>query len=299
MRLVTSLIVENMSLNSIFPDKLNFLQRFLRSNQTIYSVVLLGGLGNRLFQVAAIYALSRSHGTKFSLFPEYINHNPHSDKSYEMFYGDFIYDDAPEFVKEVEPDFEFGIFRNLPRMRENTLFHGYFQSEKYFKSYEDEIRSMFGPSPLQESAILDRLGNLTGTAFLHVRLGDYLSDEKYLIPLNDYYQECLVDLEKNAKPERILIASDDETKCKVMYPFLSEYEYIKCPDEIETLHTMTLCGCGGICTNSSFSWWGAWLNNSSRKRIYMPSTWIKDTRYKWDDIFIDGAIRVAIGKNTN
>lgn len=254
----------------------------------IYSSVLNGGLGNRLFQIASIYGLSLDHKANFKIYPEYCDENPHSDLNHERFYKKFLVTKTKPLHYYQEPFLEPAVFQQIPKPRKNMLFEGYFQTEKYFKNYRLEIVSLFGPSSEEKKIIAEEYGDLSNAWFLHVRLGDYLQSKMHYVELGLYYEICLDKITKSSTKPRILISTDDKEECIKRYPFLSNFEFISETDEVKTMHIMSLCERGGICANSTFSWWPAWLNESPNKTIYMPKPWFYETKFRSDDIYFDG-----------
>ena len=118
--------------------------------------------------------------------------------------------------------------------------------------------------------------------FIHVRLGDYFHDSNILNNVglleNNYYERAYNNF-KNMDYENIYIMSDEIEKVKGILSFLKDDKnIIYIYDEMETIYTMMMCEYGGICSNSTFSWWGAYLNknfnDSFDKKFIFPNKWI-------------------------
>ncbi len=259
------------------------------ASSPIYSVVLQGGLGNRLFQIASIYGLSCSHQSQFVVRNEYCHSNSHSSRTYERFYRPFFSERQYAFEKYVEPQFAALSYREISFRDKNTLFEGFFQSERYFLAVRKKIAKLFGPTRSELREIKQRHGNLEQTIFLHVRLGDYIGNALHEIDLSDYYLDCLEDVHSKFPWARVLVSTDDEDRCMEALPFLKRYDFLKEDDEVMALYTLSRCGLGGICANSTFSWWAAWLNRSPEKQVYLPDTWLNDSRYCQAGIQMGGA----------
>ena len=144
-------------------------------------------------------------------------------------------------------------YNKLP-YRNNVLLSGYFQSEKYFIKYKDEIKKLLTPAVTAD---------ITGDTAVHVRRGDYINSHHYCqLWETDYY--CLADYEGV-----VLVFSDDIAYCRTFFN-LCNFTFIENPDEIYALAVMMLCR-KHIIANSSFSWWGAWLSGSDD--VTAPAQW--------------------------
>tara|TARA_R100000008_G_scaffold64141_1_gene41249 strand:- start:47 stop:808 length:762 start_codon:yes stop_codon:yes gene_type:complete len=231
------------------------------------SCELAGGLGNYMFQIAAGYTLAKKNDDEFSVdfdlavqihkninnYKENILRKVKNEKSNVKYYyqeNNFTYEKLP-YVK-------------------NLLLKGYFQSEKYLdrelildlysidsKSYE-HITNYYLP-------LLDKNTSVS----LHVRRGDYLDKVDRHPPTELSY--CENAMNHYGSNYNFLVMSDDIEWCKknitgdnVVF-IEGEYDYID-------LWLMSLCQ-HNIITNSSFSWWGSWLNQNKNKSVIAPKVW--------------------------
>jgi hypothetical protein len=115
--------------------------------------------------------------------------------------------------------------------------------------------------------------------FLHIRRGDYLHplNWHHYVDLDKYYERALSLFPSGA---HVVVCSDDLSWCKsvlpLRYPFIGADKWVWfAGDEYETLSAMMGCTLGGICANSTFSWWGAYLGQRQEKIITMPDLWIQ------------------------
>jgi hypothetical protein len=247
------------------------------------------GLGNRLFQVAFIYSYAKKYNKEYGYIEN--QNNPHSTLNYlEKIYPfmNKILIESPNVYQE--ESHKCISYVNIPNYQEDTIFNGYFQCDQYFREYKSEIQNLFLlPSlehPLPHNSI-----------FLHVRRGDYLYSPNHYIDLTLYYIKCVQFLNIQKEKNYVLyIVSDDIEYCKrdlsrIINKLVSNVIYVEGLNEIETLSLMKECKLGGICANSSFSWWGAYLNPNPDKLVFFPSQWFRNPKYQeWpNEIAFEGS----------
>ena len=154
-------------------------------------------------------------------------------------------------------------------------FIGYFQSELYFKAYKNDIMNTFTlPIKFQENVKRKntKIVNHPLSVSIHVRRGDYMNIQSvhYIQPI-EYYENAI----KHYNPKSLfVIFSDDIEWCKKQGVFQSLANKVYVTGEIDynDLYLMSLCK-HNIIANSSFSWWGAYLNLNRKKKVVAPSTW--------------------------
>ena len=238
------------------------------------TVRLKGGLGNQLFQIAAAKSLALSKGGDLTIdmnnvgAPSELSHNK------PQFYLDNIFRNIKVEPKAAEAELyneSHYHFQELPKW-DNICLHGYFQSEKYFKEHESEIRTMLKADQKTEEYLQSKYGEVLSkdnTVSLHVRRGDYIGKEQFH-PIVDksYYEQAI---EKNSGAT-FLVFSDDISWCKDNLPEGPEYVFVEGNKDYEDLYLMSKCA-HNIIANSSFSWWGAWLNENKDKQVTAPSVW--------------------------
>ena len=151
---------------------------------------------------------------------------------------------------------------------DNTAIEGYFQSYKYFEYYKDEILKEF----TFKDEILDKckleISKYLNPVAIHVRRGDYVNHPGFWNVTPEYFQESLNCF--NDKDYTFLIFSDDIEWCKQIFP--DEVVFIEGNNQFEDLCLMSLCH-HNIISNSSYSWWGAYLNQNPNKKIIAPQNW--------------------------
>ena len=174
---------------------------------------------------------------------------------------------------------------------------GYWQSEKYFKPVAAQIREDFQfklPLESQNAELADRLSH-TQAVSLHVRRGDYASNPKatstHGLCSLDYYRAAVEHVAgKVEKPEFFIFSDDiDWVRANLLLDFPHHFvANNQGPASYIDMRLMSLCS-HHVIANSSFSWWGAWLNPRPEKIVVAPRRWFandNDVR----DLFLDGCV---------
>lgn len=266
----------------------------LETNLHAHTPILTGGLGNQLFQVASIYGVSRKRNQLLVLDPKNSEKNPHSNRSQDYFntiFKRFLQKEDSLFSVFVRFFSEF----NMSKYRErDSHFHdlkltsstsnysnysGFFQNYKYFDSYLDELLQLFDLPQLPE----------TRRFFIHIRLGDYVNNKDHYVDLKKYYQTCLEIIrgQYGENVEFCVFTNDKPSAEKYLLTYLPMVQNYTFGDsnELFALAEMRQCALGGICANSTFSWWGAMLNPRKNKKIFFPNRNYPETsRYRNYDI---------------
>ena len=267
------------------------------------------GFCNRIFQMVFAYAIARKYQTQFR-FENWQNRSHHSSQIYEWLVNRFMntswYHSEPikYEIEYKEPYDKFLTFldfdKELPELREKSVIipYGFFQNEKYFKEYRADIIVLLKePESITsyiQTAYTDYISFIENSYFIHIRLGDYLTNAKHFIHLENYYETCLQKIRETDPQANIVLFSNEPGKIKSIYPKLidnlyqHQFQFIALDerDEVTTFYLMQRCHKGGICSNSTFGWWAGWLNQNENKRIFMPAKWINmDIE---NDIYPDG-----------
>ena len=250
------------------------------------SVNLMGGLGNCLFQIAAAYSISIRDSKKL-ICQKHNNNLVHEPLNY---YLDNIFrkinfeESIPNTPTYREPSFN---YNEIPKTNNDLILNGYFQSEKYFLDYKNEVLELFDINSKIKSRLQSKYKNVLGkkTCSLHIRRGDYvrLSQFHALQPI-DYYQNSVNII---GEEYEYLIFSDDIEWCKNNFNFIKNKHFIEGNTNYEDLYLMSICD-NNIITNSSFSWWGAWMNKNETKKVISPKIWFgeKNSHLNTKDIYV-------------
>lgn len=245
-----------------------------------------GGLGNMLFMTAAAYALGKQHGHTLKFNPSHygILHQHPTVYADNVFRNIQPLDESLDgFVSVGERSFH---YTPLEVPNENITLGGYFQSAKYFQNYASEIRNLFAPSQevvsqLKEKYPVLESGNVVS---LHLRRGNYLqlSTHHYNLSI-DYYLNAI----DYFKGSNFIVFSDDIEWCKENFKG-PEFTFAEESQDYMDLYLMSLCT-HNVIANSTFSWWGAWLNSNPNKIVIHPEKWFGPAYAGWktSDLFPD------------
>jgi Glycosyl transferase family 11 len=276
---------------------------------------LNGGLGNQMFQFAAARALGLRTGAvlkldvsafardqlrDFDLAPYALSATTPLATGAELAACE---QKKPRGLALVGKSLGFGKAA-IPAMRE-AHFHfdpglaaatvpayltGYWQSERYFTAHADQIRRDFAPiAPLEpENAALAEVIRASAAVSLHVRRGDYVSDTRtqavHGVCGIDYYARAMDRVEALVPSPHYIVFSDDPdwTRANLTSPHPMTFVTVNPPARgYRDMQLMSMCR-HHIIANSSFSWWGAWLNPRLDKTVIAPARWFasgdKDTR---------------------
>ena len=244
---------------------------------------LKGGLGNIIFQIVATksFAYDKRVECSFPNLHSYLSflnqemtHNPKLNHSFEYLENLDFFKNLNTSSPETDiPTYYFDFcYHDIQLPNDDFYIDGFFQSEKFFGHNRKNILEWLKiPNPIKE--IIDtKYGHYLNkkTTSIHVRRGDYvkLSHIHYVQPV-EYFLNS-IDILKD-KTELFLIFSDDIEWCKENIK-LSNCVYIEDEKDYIELYLMSLCE-NNIISNSSFSWWGAWLNENENKTVIGPTNW--------------------------
>jgi len=182
----------------------------------------------------------------------------------------------------VEPHFNY--WPDIVNVNGDCYLYGYWQSERYFKAFEAVIRQDFiFREPLQEQNAELALDMATKQAVsLHIRRGDYVSDSKNHNIMNvcdlEYYRLAINYIASQVEQPVFYLFSDDMDWVKQSLPMEFPCVYVEHNSGAESyrdMQLMSLCR-HHIIANSSFSWWGAWLNIKPEKIVIAPKRWFRN-----------------------
>jgi hypothetical protein len=245
--------------------------------------IVRGGLGNQLFTLSAAFVAAKAHGDAPLYLPNPpLYENEHSKKNYAAtVFRPFGAIELP--LSEIDrrglapyrhgPSDGFAPWSPLA-LPPGTRLDSYYQYWPALQPYERDIRQriLAGLPPPPRDPV-------PGAAFLHIRRGDYvkLAHIHYVQPMA-YYERATMTLLDAASStgndiRRIYVITDDPDWAQHQSLFASPlFKVVDLPDELESLAFMARCTAGAIISNSTFSWWGAFLGAYDRRAPVVTPT---------------------------
>ncbi len=231
-----------------------------------------GGLGNAMFKIAAVISLSIDNAIDYKLSKEFVR--PGIDPDYSNYttnvfrHINFVDTLPTNYATWTEPSFN---FTEIPyEVGTDLLLDGYYQSYRYFENNKSKIVELFKPTEDIKQHIIDQLPDINTYNSLHIRRGDYLKyPNHHPQQSTEYYKQAV---NKLGLDKTYLVFSDDLNGCVDLVDFIPNKLYIDTNADWLDMYIMSLCQDNIIC-NSSFSWWGAYLNTNPNKAVITPINW--------------------------
>jgi len=292
-------------------------------------VKLMGGLGNQMFQYAFGRSLALKNNTELKLDLSFLEDKTHREnftyRDYEL--NVFAIQANIASQKEISPfqksrkrkiiDYlllnlsikpnnfylkepHFNYFAKALSAPKNTYAEGYWQSEKYFINCRAELLNEFFPKEKivsENKSLADKI-HTENAVSLHVRRGDYVSSAHN----NNFHGTC--DKGYYLKAIELITQKVDNP---VFYVFSDEPQWFRENFNINfpvhvveqnsgknsywDMYLMSQCK-HHIIANSSFSWWGAWLNKNEDKIVVAPKNWFRDTSMNTQDLIPSNWIKI-------
>jgi len=270
-------------------------------------IKLTGGLGNQMFQFATGYCVAKKKNVDLFLdlswFKRRTIHNGFElNNVFDIFSKiNFLNNDFnfkkfkfKEFLNKFdityhtfnEPNFNYS--PEINKLPNHCFLKGYWQSETYFKEYEDEIKKIFTFNKIVDELnlkMIDEISN-SNSVSIHIRRGDFLleKNKNHQTDLSNYYSNAIREVSKNNYNLKFFLFTDDPIWVSKNFNIIDEKSIVNInfgKNSFLDMHLMSLCKIN-IIANSSFSWWGAWLNKN--KNILAPKNWFNDKSINIDDL---------------
>jgi len=264
----------------------------------------MGGLGNQLFQIFTTISYAIKHKREFGfLYTDFvgvgktIRRNTYW-KNFLKGISKYVYKSLPQM--NIVPEIHFHYNEISPPSTENICLFGYFQSYKYFEKYANVIIRLLKIEDLKQ-ILREKSGmDYKNTVSMHFRLGDYkLHIDAYPLLKYEYYEKCMDFLLENNKDRDIKTViyfcekQDDDDVILIIEELRKKYnylEFIRVSEDLEDWEQLLLMSCCNynIIANSTFSWWGAYLNNNDNKMVCYPEKWFgpKKSNLDTNDLFL-------------
>jgi len=268
-------------------------------------VNLTGGLGNQMFQYAFGRAIAEKYKTNLKL--HFANALFNTQREFELgvfnisatlatvgdlqkfgimrnrIFNRFLYllDERYkiQFNKHVVTQrYPYVFNSDYLSTKNDSYIQGYWQDERYFKEIENIIRKEFTPKKKLDEKnikILEQIQASTSVS-IHVRRGDYITNKANMLQFIglDYYVDAIKQIEKSMPNSEYFVFSDDISWCKDNFKQITNkthfIDHNKGKDAYKDIVLMSACK-HNIIANSTFSWWGGWLNQNKNKICIKPS----------------------------
>lgn len=273
-------------------------------------IKLQGGLGNQMFQYAFANILAKKNKSKIiiedSIYSLTEKKEGYTPRNFELsiFNNEYVFAQKTDillfeklsFIDKVKRKFNlnypkkfnentFEYSRKAISLKSPVFAKGYFQSFKYYIGFEQYIKSLFVfPIDKLSSKNIDLIPILKkqNTVAIHIRRGDYVTDSltnQFHGTCNlDYYIKAITLIISQIENPTFVFFSDDSEWVKANFGnFTFDKIFIddnKGLDSWRDMYLMSICS-HNIIANSSFSWWGAWLNNNPKKKVIAPKKWFQ------------------------
>ena len=288
-------------------------------------VNVYGGLGNQMFQYATAYALSRATQQDLKLDTQRFKKDALRDFELSCFtletvratqeevtslrtYEESLFEKllrklkgtkktlAASYIKEKFYHFD----ETLLSVKSECYLDGYWQSEKYFSMYREEILKQFtAKNNLHNDSqvYIEKMQN-TPSVSLHIRRGDYVSNPDansfHGLCSLAYYKSAVEEMNRQIPNAHYFIFSDDLVWAKENLTFIDQISFVDLGEDVpdyEEIILMSQCE-HNVIANSSFSWWGAWLGEIERRVVIAPKQWFNDSSVNTEDLIPSRWIRL-------
>lgn len=261
------------------------------------TIDIKGGLGNQLFQLVTAYVYGLDHNKHLQVAKKERSPSVFNSRTT---YWDTVFKNIEAIDKRfpinsryTQPGFA---YREIPKFNGNVALDGYFQSYKFFDHRRDDVMRLLYFNKEECQTLINQYKTNKQLVSVHFRRGDYKKLQHYHNVLTlDYYKKAF----ENFDDVDYLIFCEEEDKAtiqselQVTFPTTQfQFSSNNVADYMQ-MYMMSLCD-HNIIANSSFSWWGAYLNNNSNKKVVAPSKWFEHAslRNQTGDIFMSEWIKI-------
>lgn len=245
----------------------------------------MGGLGNQMFQIAKAKTEGLKNNIQVVFRPNsFIPMDGNQPTKYlNNIFRNIKFDNITDPLLRIsEPSWSYNQIE--PLYYTSVEYYGYYQSSKNFGNFKSEIKDLFQPT----KDFIDKIKKLHPSVFeqnsisIHVRRGDYTTVSDILPVIDKSYIDKSLSLIKDKGPIFIFSNDKDWVIKNLNYPNSIVVDDL---EDYEDLWMISLCK-NNIMSNSSFSWWGSYLNKNNNSQVYVPSIWFGPNGEKnYQDIY--------------
>ena len=246
-------------------------------------------LGNHLFQIASTIGIAKMNNLSAS-FPEINKFKHHWGEAITNSVFRNLNKNRINIEHQWANEVNCTCFYNV-KCEDNTKIVGYLQSYKYFDFCRDDILKIFETPYEIKTYIFNKycMSPNTVSISVHIRRGDYLSEKCELN--DDYYARAITFVVSKIQTDyKIFICSDDIEWCKT-HILNDKCIYVENEETHIDLYIMSLCD-HNIISNSTFSWWSAYLNQNNEKIVVYPKKWGSMYTHDVSDLLPDSWIEI-------
>ena len=280
---------------------------------------------NQMFQYAFGRAAALRNGATLYLDPSALNPKRHSKYALDAFALTAEFAPQDKIAQVITPRFKFRKklwkalkipFKYAPThvlekkfsydsavaaRRGSAYFDGYWQTELYFRDFAENIRADFRLKAEDEIKKHPLYADIAGSnsVSVHVRRGDYVKNPRYRRRLyvcgKEYFKNAMSLAEGKTANPKFFIFSDDHDYVKANFDLGKNAVLAETKSHFEDFFLMSQCA-GNIISNSSFSWWAAWLNPNPEKFVVAPERWFTEyDKTDYSDVVPQGWIKIPAG----
>jgi hypothetical protein len=275
-----------------------------------------GGLGNQMFQYAFLLSLKQQCPDKLQIpyyrfflrFSEIEKHEKYTlEAAFDLEKTNVFVVFLARLIKRFCTKVQFDelvyepLLHNVNCSR-TEYYLGFWQSEKYFASVAEQVRSAFTfrqPEKVECISVLQEIRKANSVS-IHVRRGDFLQKPAYIdLCEAGYYGSAIAYMDKHVRDAKFFVFSDDIQWCRDT--FKGEQFFLVDCNTGEDVHLdmflMSECK-HNIIANSTFSWWAAWLNGNQQKMVLTPDQWFSEgcVEHDMNDILPEQWLRIELSE---
>ncbi len=281
-----------------------------------------GGLGNQMFQYALGRVLSLKNKTELKLDTHFYDLKTEKDRTFSLhnynikgsisLEQDFKKINIPhssqnsllsKFLRKLsnkiilENNFIFN--PKILEIKNNCYLSGVWQSEKYFKGFEEIIKKDFtlkNKPSLETENWLKKISEGNSVS-IHIRRGDYINNQKtntlHGILNMDYYKKAIDFINSKTTSPVFFVFSDDIEWAKQNLKINHQTFFVSNANILDYEEIIIMSKCRhNIIANSTFSWWGAWLNENNAKIVITPKEWFKSKIIDTKDLIPENWLKI-------